>query len=208
VGGFLGAALGYGEQETTELLKYIKVSVVGLDVMQWGIAKDLWRYLKFKGKVLEDKDIVVRELLYTPKYYLYVSGKHETLEEIKNALSDPAWALSLGREDEMVLVKEIKPVRLLPSEDLVYENTILPFNVYETSFELEKDFLRANLRERSRLIPPSVHKLPTTFTITKKGREPEGYIEFSFIYNLRIRLKQLKPGYQPLTDGLHNIQLF
>jgi CRISPR-associated protein Cas5t len=213
--GLLGAALGVSEGDIPKLLEALQVSVIAREPETWGFAKDLWRYLKFMGGTMkatttEGRDIVVRELLYRPAYWIYLTSQEpQTLTAISQALSDPAWALTLGREDELVLIQSVEEIELEPTEMLSFQNTILPYNVYQTGFEVDRAWLAQRLVERARLVPPEVHNLPTTFVITKKGREPENPKEFTFVHNLRIGLKSrpiADPG--PWRDGKQVIELF
>lgn len=215
IAGLVGAALGIGEDEMPKLLEALKVSVIAREPEAWGFAKDLWRYLKFKGGKMEamateGRDIVVRELLYRPAYWIYLTSQGPpTLAEIKQALSDPAWALTLGREDELVLIQNVEDIELELTETLSFQNTILPYNVYQAGFEVDHELLVRRLVERARLVPPEVHSLPTTFAITKRGREPQNPKEFTFVHNLRIILKSRpvsEPG--PWRDGERVVELF
>jgi len=106
------------QQEFFELLdsKEIKVSVV-IDSID-GRAKDLWSFKTLtKGNM--GKSVVRRDKLYLPKYIVYITtANHILFDEIYDALSTPKNIPSLGLDDELVVIKNIKDIsgKLYPNK--------------------------------------------------------------------------------------------
>ena len=98
------------QKEFFEILdkELINISVV-IDNIH-GKTKDLWSYKTLeKGNM--GKSVIRRDKLFLANYTVYVSIKDTTLyDEILSALHEPKNTPSLGLDDELVIIKNVKPL--------------------------------------------------------------------------------------------------
>lgn len=88
----------------------IKVSVVIKNIE--GKTKDLWSFKTFEKKN-RGKSIVRRDKLFKPYYIVYLYFREDNLKkDILEALKMPKNIPSLGLDDEMVLIKNVKEIEL------------------------------------------------------------------------------------------------
>lgn len=219
--GMIGAAMGYSPQEVNEkILPQLKVAIL-IDAIE-GEVKDLWKIKKVtnysKGdEKMEDCVIVgnksyygavlLRELLYQPQYTIYLtSEKTDLLNEIFASLQNPQWALSLGREDELVKLQcQPEWIDLDEQQDLWFSNTVLPFDVNQAKYELDPLSIQACGRRR-RIVPPMVYKLPMEFDYQDSGeRSGINLQHFTAILGMRIRPRKNSKGW---VDGERAFQFF
>lgn len=198
--GLAGAALGFHEDTIWQELGCLKVAVVDIskksDIGGTGKAEDLIRYKKYKDSIIETS-ILVRELLYKPEYIIYYvsdDGKH--VDELYSAFQSPVYALSLGRDDEIISIKSVEKIELNTIDSGDFEETILPFNPNDEGFEI--DMLGQKYFE-----PYSLATLPSIFTVKNSVRTPSDFKTYAFIKNLRIHLGK-EGGF---TDGKYNFFL-
>ena len=198
--GLAGAALGLSESTLWKEFKSLHVAVVDVskasDLGGAGKAEDLVKYKKYKDSDIETS-IYVRELLYKPEYMIYyASEKKDILERLFNAFLNPVYALSLGRDDELITIKSVEKVNLEPLESGEFEETILPFDPVEEGFEID-------MSNQRYFEPYSTVLLPSTFTVKNGVREPSGFRKYIFLKNLKITLNK-QGGF---TDGKYNFFL-
>jgi len=182
--GFLGAALGYSDRELWSgktIIDKLNFSVLALNVP--GFGKDMWTLQKIKNNKIAGSSPYLRELLFYPEYLMVFSGDEDILENVESHLKDPVYALSLGRDDELVRIAGIEWKELDAGEP-VFTGTILPFDIREFDY-------RPELEEGIFVEPPIIEKLPVRFTINKKGvRSPDAKKSYSFIPNsFKVRIK-------------------
>lgn len=203
--GMIGSAMGIPPEEANELTTRLQLAVVMKAL--GGEAKDLWKYLKYKSKPVPIRAVLVRELLYKPRYSIYLKSADGTLlDQVVEKLHAPEWALSLGREDELIKLNSIEEVELECKDKLSYNNTVLPFDITQSGYSVDPNFIKGNLlRERTRIVPPTVCRLPVRFEYTKKGRRPVEFKEFTTIFNLQVTPDQNAGGY---ADGDDHFQFF
>lgn len=174
--GIAGAALGLSDRELwapESPLRGLKVSV-WMDA-EAGRARDLWTVLKIKNARIEARSPYFRELLFFTRYTLLYGGDETLLQELAQAFYDPAYPLSLGREDELMLVEEVQLVEAQPGEPRL-RGTLVPGDVRQMPE------LRPILREGAVFEPPVVDMLPLAFTVDAKGiRHPESPVPVSFL---------------------------
>ncbi|GIV18226.1 MAG: hypothetical protein KatS3mg022_3661 [Armatimonadota bacterium] len=171
--GLAGAALGLPEWELwgdLSPLRSVKVSV-------WmeaepGQAHDMWTLLKIdKGKM--NRSPYFRELLFGARYTLVYGGEEAILRELERGFHEPAFALSLGREDELVSVCEVRRQRAASGNSVLW-GTVVPGDWRSLG-------ARPVLRPGARLFPPVVERLPVRFEIDKQVRHPQDYRFFTFL---------------------------
>jgi hypothetical protein len=217
VAGMIGSALGISpERVNVEWLQNnrFQMGIVGKNN---GKANDLWQIRKYESKQIKAYQngtesapyktaVIVRELLYASEFVLYLHFEDENdYELVYHKFQNPEWALSLGREDELVLIKEIQQMNLEEKTNISFCNTVLPIDFTKTFYEivLNSQNTPGNLLDEA---PKSV-KLPMTFSYNDDGaREAKEYQIFSLIYNLPIKPKDSKGFYDEELN--YSFQIF
>ncbi|MEP0826485.1 MAG: CRISPR-associated protein Cas5 [Nitrososphaera sp.] len=200
--GLLGAAIGLEDVELSNIFNSVTTSAV-LDSYS-GMATDLWLIAKLKTQGEPESSPIMREMLFEPCYSIYysVSDSSDTsLEDIVNAFTDPIFALSLGRSDEMIEVKEITKVNLQSVSDGYFKNTILPFN-YKDFFD---SYENLPLQRGQTFSLPQVISIPTKFDIKDHIRKPLQYLDATIVYDRGIKLRNKEGG---LSDGQRKFFLY
>jgi len=193
--GLAGAALGLSEDVLWDECKDLQVAVVDITkeniLHGTGRAEDLVKYKKYKDSTIETS-IYIRELIYKPEYMIYyASDRKDVLDQLHEAFLNPKYALSLGRDDELVMLHAIEKVELSPLDHGEYGETILPFNPTEYGFTVDIN---------NRYFEPySLATLPSTFTVKGDVRTPSDLQTYAFLKNLKLSIEG-----DGFTDGRHN----
>jgi len=189
--GIAGAALGLSDRDLwaeNSLLRGLKVSVLTNE--EPGRARDMWTVLKVKAGKIAERSPYFRELLFFVRYTLLYGGPEDLLRKLETAFQDPAYPLSLGREDELLLVEEIRQdmaIKGMPR----FRGTVLPINIRAPSG------VRPILTPGTHFEPPVVETLPLRFRLDNRGiRHPESPISLSF----------LSPGLEVEVPGIPALQ--
>jgi CRISPR-associated protein Cas5t len=217
VAGMLGAALGISPKEVND--KWLETNRFHMGIVGWanGKTSDLWQIRKYENKQIsafrkfrDDVEngnikgeydiitpyktaVIVRELLYACEFVIYFSFTNNSdYLLIKTHLKNPVWALSLGREDELIKIKMIEDVEIEEKENVFLHNTMLILNSYSEKYDvdLSKRSLGGNLLSEA----PKNVKLPMTFS-HKDGsdaREAKSFQDFTFVSNLPFKPKESK----------------
>lgn len=183
--GIAGATLGLADRELwaqDSPLRQARVSV-WMDA-EPGRARDMWTLLKIKGKKME-RSPYMRELLFFARYTLLYGGDETLLQQLERAFRDPAYPLSLGREDELFLVEGIALETASDGESR-FRGTVLPGDIRQM-------LIRPVLQPSIRFEPPVVETLPLSFIVDAKGlRHPERPVTLSFLpMELEIEAPQI-----------------
>jgi len=218
VAGMIGSALGISPERVNEEWLQNNRFQMGIVGKSNGKANDLWQIRKYETKQIKaykngtevapyKTAVIVRELLYASEFTLYLHFENEDdLELVFAKIQNPEWALSLGREDELVLVQEIKQIDLDETTDISFCNTVLPIDFTTAPYEIvfKSDNMSGNLLDEA---PKSV-KLPITFSYNNDTgeREANEFQIFSFIYNLHIKPKDSKGIYDEELN--YSFQIF
>lgn len=180
--GIAGAALGLSDRELwapSSPLRNLKVAVLMEPSPFTGrnpvLAKDLWKVMKIKNKkIAPERSPYFRELLFFVRYTLLFTANENLLSQLEKAFLDPAYPLSLGREDELALVEKVRRA-IFTRGTPIFRGTIVPGDFREMK-------VRVQLSPGIRIEPPSVEKLPTEFKLDKGGiRQPLKPKVFTFI---------------------------
>ena len=209
--------MGVGPQEVNDnwlVKERFKMGIVGKSN---GKANDLWQIRKYESKRIAAYNkgeeptpyktaVIVRELLYDTTFIIYLSFSQEKdYEDVQQSLFNPAWALSLGREDELIRISNLEFVELSETENLVYANTAIPADINGEGYKplLEKFDGRNLLSEAPRVV-----SLPVSFTHKKESpvREADKFQLFSFISDLPVVLSSSK-GFHDEAEGV-SFQVF
>ncbi len=183
--GVIGAALGLSDREMWDkksILGDVKISVLSLN--KAGFAKDMWSIKKIKNNKISDTSPYFRELLFYPEFLLIFGGDEKILSKLEIAFKNPKYALSLGREDELIRIEDMKRMEAKKGEPL-FSGTILPL-------DLRMEKYKPVLEEGLSMDPPVMEAIPVEFKVDKKGvRAPLAKRIYSFIpYNLKIILEE------------------
>lgn len=200
--GLLGAAIGLEDVELPNLFNSVNTNAV-LDSYS-GIATDLWLITKLKTQGEPESSPIMREMLFEPKYSIYYSisdSSTTSLDEIVDSFTNPVFALSLGRSDEMIEVKEVTKINLRSTSDGYFRNTILPFN-YKDFFDTYENL---PLRRGQTFNLPQVISIPIVFEIEDHIRKPLQYLEATIVYDRGVKLQNKEGG---LTDGHRKFFLY
>jgi CRISPR-associated protein Cas5t len=197
--GFLGAALGLSDRELWDkesIVRKVKISVLSLHVP--GFAKDLWTVQKIKQGKIEELSPYFRELLFFPEYLLIFGGNKEIMGYIAEKLEDPTYPLSLGRDDELVRIIDLR-WKTISKGDNRFSGTILPLDINEFKF-------KPILQEGILMEPPIRDRLPIGFVVSKKGiRTPLEKKTFTFIPpTLTIKLETIPNSLEIYSIGARN----
>ncbi len=180
--GLVGAALGLSEEalwREDSVVKNLNLAVLSLD--ETGRAKDMWTVMKIKSAKIADRSPYFRELLCFPRYLLVFGSEPSLLAQVAQAFKEPAYALSLGREDELITVHSIEMVSIDKGEP-VFRGTVIPGDLRQMS-------IVKPLVEGIRFEAPVVETLPLRFTLKSGKREPHDMVPLSFLpHSLDIRI--------------------
>ncbi len=217
VAGLIGSAIGISPSEVNEewLLKdRFKMGIIGSNN---GQANDLWQIRKYESKQIKAYQsgkestpyktaVIVRELLYGSKITIYLTfDDNKDFEIIKTALNFPKWALSLGREDELIRIDSIEDIDLnIEKKQHILKETVVSGDIGELNYkpiinaEVSGDLLKA--------APKTVH-LPISFITQKDSEVRQGneYRKFTYIGSLPISVEG--EAYWDKVDEVH-FQIF
>lgn len=184
--GIAGAALGLSDRELwaeDSPLAHAKVAV-WMDT-EPARARDMWTLLKIKGGRME-RSPYFRELLFFVRYTLLYGGGETLLLKLERAFRNPVYPLSLGREDELLLVEDAALADASEGEPR-FRGTVLPGDIRQMRTRLP------NLRPGIRFEPPVVETLPLGFTVDARGlRQPKRPTALSFL-PLELELEVEEP---------------
>ncbi len=188
--GIAAAALGFSDRElwaSDSLLRHLKVSV--LMNGEPGFTRDMWTVLKIKGNKIAERSPYFRELLFFPRYTLLYGGNEDLLCRLEKAFRDPAYPLSLGREDELMLVDDIVMAKAQDGEPR-FHGTVLPGDIRQMKGG------QVVLKSTAALRPILVETLPLQFRVDERGiRHPEKITPLSF---LPLDTEMIVPTEKPL----------
>ncbi len=194
--------MGFEDVDLPDLFNTITTNAV-LDGYS-GTVTDLWLITKLKTQGEPESSPIMREMLFEPRYSIYYSNNGSSvtsLDKIIDAFTDPVFALSLGRSDEMIEVKEAIKVDLQSTSNGYFKNTILPFN-YKDFFD---SYENSPLRRGQTFSLPQVISIPIMFEIEDHIRKPLQYLEATMVYDRGVKLRDKEDG---LTDGQRKFFLY
>lgn len=216
IAGLIGSALGISPSEVNEqwlMAKRFKMGIIGSSN---GQANDLWQIRKYESKQIKAYQsgkeetpyktaVIVRELLYGSKITLYLTFEDDNdFELIKAAFKSPKWALSLGREDELIKIDSIEDVNLgTEKEGHTLKETVVLGDIGELKYKPIIDAISGNLLK----VAPKTVQLPTTFVMQQDSEVRQGsdYRKFTYIGALPILVEG--EAYWDNQDEVH-FQIF
>jgi len=174
--GIAGAALGLSDRE----LWAPNSPVRGLKVSVWmeeeaARARDMWTVLKIKSGKIAERSPYFRELLFFVRYTFLYGGSEDLLRRLELSFHDPAYPLSLGREDELMLIETLTLDEAVEGEPR-FRGTVLPMDIRQ------RHGVRPILAPGTHFEPPVVETLPLRFRVDARGiRHPESHVPLSFL---------------------------
>lgn len=216
IAGLIGSALGISPAEVNEqwlIANRFKMGIVG---SSYGQANDLWQIRKYESKQIkayqsgkEDAPyktaVIVRELLYGSKITIYLTfDDNEDFVIIESALKYPKWALSLGREDELVKIESIEDIHLsIEKAQHTLKETVILGDVGKLKYKPIIEAISGDLLKAA----PKTVQLPTTFVIQQDSEVRQGneYRKFTYIGTLPILVEG--EAYWDNEDEVH-FQIF
>ena len=195
IAGMITNILGKGERFYYEILPQIKVSVIPLQLEN--IFVDVWQYKKWKI-ANQGRAVVKREKLYHAKYRVYVMVQKKYYTEILKALKKPKRPPSLGMDDELV---EIKNIRTADIESIATDkhSKIEISSTFPEDWVSNYDF-SIDLAEGNLIIPPRV---ATAVLVFNRGppRVPTKTIRIVEFFGGNCNLKIKVDGVAYREDG-------
>jgi len=174
--GIAAAALGFSDRElwaSHSPLRHLKVCV-WMDE-EPGQSRDMWTVLKIKGNKIAERSPYFRELLFFPRYTLLYGGDEDLLCRLEKAFRDPAYPLSLGREDELMLVDDVAMEEAQGGEPR-FQGTVLSGDIRQMKG------VKVIMEPAVSLKPIIVETLPLRFRVDERGvRHPEVLTPLSFL---------------------------
>lgn len=192
VAGLIGSALGISPIEVNEdwlLRDRFRMGIVGTNN---GQANDLWQIRKYESKQIKEYQkgketapyktaVIVRELLFQSKIVLYLTFERENdFDIVKNAFFSPKWALSLGREDELIKIELIDDIELpLINNQHSFKETVVAGDLAELNYRLQ---FNMNLSGNLLKVAPKTVNLPISFVTQRTSEVRQGYNFRKFTY--------------------------
>ena len=174
--GIAAAALGISDRElwaSESPLRHLKVSV--LMGSEPGLARDMWTVLKIKRNKIAERSPYFRELLFFARYILLYGGDDGVLNHLAQAFLDPAYPLSMGREDELISVDDVA-IAEAQDGDPRFEGTVLLGDIRRV------EGVQVVIKHGVTLKPILVETLPLRFRVDDQGvRHPEALTPLSFL---------------------------
>lgn len=212
VAGMLGSAAGLSPEEVNDRLLTgdgrFSVGVVG---RSYGRANDLWQIRKYENKTIAaykkgtvDKPyktaVIVRELLYGSVFSLYLSFTDDSERSFFfGKLKRPEWAISLGREDELVKITTLEEIECVAVPTAFFSHTILSASRYDLNGNSIRQNAGVNLLAKA----PTVAKLPTEFVYANGAREASRFASYVFADELPVRPHNDAINYYDAIDNVY-----
>lgn len=185
IAGMLTSIMGKCENEYYELLRKINVGIIPKQVDS--LFTDDWTFRKWKIAG-SGRDILRREKLYKSIYIVYVFAENIIMDEIVNSLKNPQRIPSLGQDDELVLIKDIKEISMEQ-----YEKTIV-----HSVFQFEEGMIfRPNFNKMPgiQIFPPRVVTTNLEFDNNQIPRRPINFIQIVEFVGVSCELDSKKTLY-------------
>ena len=192
IAGLISNIMGKNEKfYYTQLLPNIKVGILPLSID--GLFVDLWQYKKWKESNIGGRAVVKREKLFHASYEIFISpSENISSDEIYNSLKFPERVPSLGMDDEMI---EIKDVRHITSNPLKMINEIEEIHsIFPLENNMKYEFYLYENSKNKYIIPPRIvsTNLLFEFSIPRIPKKFINIVEFFGGY-CKVSLSQNYP---------------
>ncbi|WP_100907664.1 CRISPR-associated protein Cas5 [Methanobacterium sp. MZ-A1] len=114
--GMLSSIMGKDETDYYDLLRKLNVGIIPKTIDS--LFTDYWTFRKLKSskRAKGGRAVLRREKLYKTIYIIYVAAEDTLISEIVNSLKIPKRIPSLGLDDELVLIKNVKEIKMEKEE--------------------------------------------------------------------------------------------
>ncbi len=188
--GLVGSAMGISRLDIENYYYKFKVAVVGTHKTTY---RDLTHIIKYErgGKVKQQLSLLTRENVYDNHFNIWIIPSTEDLiDAVFNAFMNPRFALSLGRDDELIRIDQVRKVSLEDIDGAILSDTVVPFQLDPKEDEV--------IDSNDVLIPLVSLSLPRAFKVDADlSRTPIDFRNYTFIERYRIKTK--KAG--AMSDG-------
>jgi len=191
--GMITNIMGKNEQEYYELLKKVKVGIIPLYINS--IFNDAWTFKKWKSAGF-GRDILQREKIYHGKYLIYLTAKKSLLEEIFNSLKKPCRIPSLGMDDELVILKNVKRTVLEA------DNSEIVHSVFRFDEGMEFNSKVLKLEKNIQIFPPRIVTINRDFK-SSLPRKPTDFIQIVEFLGLYFETNVTKKIYHDNENGFN-----
>jgi CRISPR-associated Cas5-like protein len=212
IAGMLGSAAGLSPEEVNQMLLLDTGSfLVGICGKDNGRANDLWQIRKYETKTIAaykkgktdtpyKTAVIIRELLYHSYFNIYLSFSSEShFRFFFEKIRDPEWALSLGREDELIKIELLQIVDYPEISDCFFSHTLAISGEYKIKSEYLSQCSGVNLLARA----PTTVNLPKTFSYKEGVREAISFENYLFVDDLPIKLTNGLKTYHDTDEDLY-----
>jgi CRISPR-associated protein Cas5 subtype I-B len=184
VTGLLAAAMGYDESAAIEYSKRVMIGAKVEEIR--GFASDLTTIVNLKKP--PEKTPVMRQLLVSPRFRLYVASKDEKLlRNTSKALEAPMYTLYLGISECLAKVSGISSIEELKSGKAKLLSCIVPLT------KKLKYKVRLPTNPKNEVYPPRIYRTIRFFDRERRGRNPSAFIDLLMFYNCQIELNKEIP---------------
>lgn len=183
--GLLANIMGKNEEGYYKLLNDIKVGIVPLYIES--IFNDAWTFKKWKSAGA-GRDILQREKIYKGKFLIYLSAEEPVLEDIFKFLRYPSRIPSLGMDDEMILIRDIKKI------EMDYKNDSVVHSIFSYNEGMKYTY---HPRDNSLpvLFPPRIITTNLNFNREVTPRKPADLVQIVEFLGFEFMLNETKKVY-------------
>jgi len=191
IAGLLASIMGKGEADYYDLLRRIKVGIIPFKLDS--LFTDAWTFRKWK-EAGSGRDILTREKLYKSEYVVYVSGEDSLLKEILNSLKNPLRIPSLGMDDELIVIRDVKELHMQEMENSRVDSIF----ILEEGMQFSPKFTTT---KGMQFFPPRIVTTNLDFNENEIPRKPRQFIQLVEFAGLYCELTTSKSLY---IDDEHN----
>lgn len=181
--GLLGAAGGFSRSMLPDLYYKFSVGIIGTHRTTY---QDLTKIVKYaaRGRIKNPQtptSLLIRENLFDSEFTIwYLPNSDISALRVEEFFLNPKYALSLGRDDEIIRIDQVKIVELRPAENAVVHDTVVPFPLNPK--------LETIIESGDLMIPLVPQELPRSFEVNSELiRTPKDFREYTFIEGYSIR---------------------
>lgn len=198
--GFFGSAMGLSAKKAQDFFEKneFEFGVIG---KSGGLVKDLWKYSSFDAKTYKS-GIIHKEILVDNIVFVLVGCNDEVIiNQLRDAVLNPVFALTLGNSDSLALIYYVKIVDETESIDMV-SNCMLEGDIVEEVLSNTDKGLNFSIYTSS---DPIAYNLPVGFEykgdydvrkVTK--RKTFSFIGEEMLLNVKKKAVKIEDKYIPV----------
>ncbi|WP_281774018.1 CRISPR-associated protein Cas5 [Methanobacterium formicicum] len=183
--GMLTSIMGKNEKNYYELLKKLNIGIVPKQVDS--LFTDDWTFRKWKTAG-SGRDILRREKLYKPIYIIYVSAEDILIDDVLNSLKTPQRIPSIGLDDELTLIKDVKEI----SMEIKESNSVHSVFQFKEGMSFEPKF---HGTPNMQIFPPRIVTINLEFDNNVIPRKPKNHVQLVEFVGVYCELNSKKALY-------------